>query len=408
MKESLVNLRQLLLTLSQTDRAKNQLQLSGKIDLAKINAAPGRLTVQAESLDLTPYYDLFAGQSKSAAEPEKKTKTTQPPAAPPVEPDPIALPFEQFTLDAKIDRLYLREIAVSNFVATVKVNKGEVAVKPLQLAFNGAPVSASALLNLAVKGYTYDLSLAADKIPLEPIANTFAPDYRGQYQGLILANAQIKGAGVTGTSLRTNLTGQISYSYTNANIQLLGKKAKLLIWPIATLLRVNDITKSPVNWLYAQIQLGGGKIGVNRFALQSEAFEAHARGDIPIADLLDQSPLNLPVEFSLRRSLAQKSSLAPPGAPPDAPYVKLPDFVTVKGTLGDPKTHLNEVALGGLLLKTGVGIAEKVGVNVGDRTGNLLKGVGNLLTGQKPATTNDNASTNKTIRINPFDLFRKK
>ena len=94
------------------------------------------------------------------------------------------------------------------------------------------------------------------------------------------------------------------FGYTNANIQLLGKKAKLLIWPIATLLRVNDITKSPVNWLYAQIQLGGGKIGVNRFALQSEAFEAHAHGDIPIADVLDQSPLNLPVEFSLRRSLA--------------------------------------------------------------------------------------------------------
>src|SRR5205814_8559803 len=134
----------------------------------------------------------------------------------------------------------------------------------------------------AVKGYTYDLTLAADKIPLEPIANTFAPDYRGQYQGLILANAQIKGAGVTGTSLRTNLTGQISYSYTNANIQLLGKKAKLLIWPIATLLRVNDITKSPVNWLYAQIQIGAGKIGVNRFDMQSETCEDDARGNMTI------------------------------------------------------------------------------------------------------------------------------
>jgi len=409
MKQSLVNLRQLLLTFSPTDRAKNQLQLSGKVDLAKTNAAPGQLTLQAESLDATPYYDLFAGPLKTrTAEPEKKTKTAPQPAASPVEPDPVALPFEQFTLDAKIDRLYLREIAVSNFLATVKLNHGEVAVKPLQLAFNGAPVGAGALANLAVKGYTYDLWLNADKVPLEPIANTFAPDDRGQYQGLILANAQIKGAGVTGTNLRTNLNGQVSYSYTNANIQLLGKKAKLLIWPIATLLRVKDITKSPVNWLDAQIQLGAGKIRVNRFALQSEAFEAHAHGDIPIADVLDQSPLNLPVEFSLRRSLAQKSGLTPPGAPPDTPYVKLPDFVTVKGTLGDPKTHLNELALGGLLLKTGVGIAEKVGVNVGDKTGGLLKGVGNLLTGQKPTTTNDTTTTNPPPKFNPLDLLRKK
>ncbi|HKI70908.1 MAG TPA: hypothetical protein VKA81_00910, partial [Verrucomicrobiae bacterium] len=153
---------------------------------------------------------------------------------------------------------------------------------------------------------------------------------------------------------------------------------------------------------------GAGKIGVNRFALQSEAFDAHAHGEIPIADVLDESPLNLPVEFSLRRSLAQKSGLTPPGAPPDTPYVKLPDFVTVKGTLGDPKSHLNELALGGLLLKTGVGIAEKVGVNVGDKTGGLLKGVGNLLTGQKPTTTNDTTTTNPPPKFNPLDLLRKK
>ncbi|PYJ99080.1 MAG: hypothetical protein DME23_10495, partial [Verrucomicrobia bacterium] len=150
--------------------------------MANTNAGPGKLTLQAESLDVTPYYDLFAGPSNTRpAEPEKKTKTTPQPAASPVEPDPVALPFQQFTFDAKIDRLYLREIAVSNFLATVKLNHGEVAVKPLQLAFNGAPVSASALVNLAVKGYTYDLWLNADKVPLEPIANTFAPDDRGQY-----------------------------------------------------------------------------------------------------------------------------------------------------------------------------------------------------------------------------------
>src|SRR5439155_3566612 len=35
MQKELLNLRQVLLTLAPTDRAKNQLQLSGKIDLAK-------------------------------------------------------------------------------------------------------------------------------------------------------------------------------------------------------------------------------------------------------------------------------------------------------------------------------------------------------------------------------------
>jgi hypothetical protein len=406
-QKQLLILRQLLLTLSPTPRAKNQLQLSGKIDLAGTNAAPGEIILRADSLDVTPYYDLFAGKPESAAkEPEKKAAAPQP-TPPPTEPEPISLPFQQFTFDAKVDQLYLREIAVSNFVANAKVNGGEVTLKPFQFTLNGAPVSANARLNLGVKGWTYDVSANADRIPLEPIANSFTPDSRGQYQGLILANMQIKGAGVTGVSLKKSLSGHFSYGYTNANIQLLGKKAKLLIWPIATLLRINDLTKSPLNWLYAQGGLGGGKIKLNRFSVQSEAFEAHAQGEVPIADVLMNSPLNLPVEFSLRRSLAQKSGLTPPNAPPNAPYVALPRFVTIKGTLGEPKSDLNELALGGLLLKSGVGIAEKAGVNVGGKTGDILKGVGDLLTRQKPANTNDAANTNAPTPSNPLDLFRK-
>ena len=68
---------------------------------------------------------------------------------------------------------------------------------------------------------------------------------------------------------------------------------------------------------------------------------------------------------------------------------------------------MNELALGGLLLKSGVGIAEKLGVKVDPKTGNLLQGVGNLLTGQTPATTNQ-PSTNTPPRLNPLDLFKKK
>lgn len=119
------------------------------------------------------------------------------------------------------------------------------------------------------------------------------------------------------------------------------------------------------------------------------------------------SPLNLPVEFALRRSLAEKSSLLPPNTPTNATYALLPKFVTIKGTLGEPKSDLNELALGGLLLKSGVGIAEKLGVKVDPKTGNLLQGVGNLLTGQKPATTNQ-PSTNAAPKLNPLDLFKKK
>ena len=426
MQKELLNLRQVLLTLAPTDRAKNQLQLSGKIDLAKTNATPGQLTLQAESLDLTPYYDMFAGKSAAtpAAEPQKKpTPAPAPqPATTPVEPEPIPLPFKQFTFDAKIGKLFLRELAVANFVTGAKIDNNKVLLKPFQLTLNGAPVSANADLNLGVKGYTYDVSLNADKIPLDPIVNSFMPDSKGQYHGLILANAQLKGAGITDASLQKNLTGQLGFSFTNATIQLFANNKPpkniftRLIWytleGIGVFLRVNEITSSPLNAIYAQAQIGDGKINLSRFSLQSQAFEAHTQGIIPMQVPLTNSPLNLPLEMSLSRSLAQKSGLMPANTPPDAAYAVLPTFVAVKGTVGAPKTDFKELAVGGILLKTGVGVAEQLGVNVGGKTGGILKGVGNLLTGQGTASTNvtdtNKAGTNAPPKRTLFDLLPKK
>ena len=156
LRQELLTLRQLIVGLTPTDRARNQIHLAGKVDLAKTNAAPGELTLRAESLDVTPYYDLFAGQPKAAApEPAKTPQPQPPPPATPSEPDPVTLPFQQFTLDTKIDRLFLRELAVSNLVATTRINGSEVAVKPFQLTVNGAPMDATTALNLGVKGIIY-------------------------------------------------------------------------------------------------------------------------------------------------------------------------------------------------------------------------------------------------------------
>jgi hypothetical protein len=402
-----LDLRQLQLALTPTARApKNELNIAGQLDLST-NTTKGRLTVKADTFDVTQLYDAFAGEKSSSTSTAGAPAQPAPASSSPgnVEPDPVNLPL-QFTAEANLGQVYLHEIAITNWQATAKVDGGKITIDPCRLALNGAPVNASVDLNLGVKGYVYALSLLMDRVPLEPIANTFSPASRGQYQGLILANAQIKGAGVTGKSLQKNLSGQAHFTFTNANIQLMGPKSKKLIVPIATLLRVNEITQSPVDWLDAQTELGGGNIKLSRFTLQSAAFEARTEGVIPIAEVLSNSPLNLPVEFALRRSLAEKSSLLPPNTPTNATYAPLPNFVTLKGTLGEPKSELHELALGSMLLKSGTGIAEKLGVKVDPKSSNLLQGISSLLTGQKTATTNQ-PSTNTAPKLNPLDLFKK-
>jgi hypothetical protein len=422
LRQQLVTLRQFLVKLSPTQRAKNELLLSGKVDLSKTNPAPSELTFRAESLDVTPYYDLFAGPTNASAPTaaSKPVAASAEPAAPRTEPEPISLPLQSASFDLKIDRLYLREVAVSNMVVGVKASGSKIALKPFQFSLNGAPVNASADLDLGVKGWIYDVAANADRIPLEPIANSFAPESRGQYHGLIFANAQIKGAGITDASLQKNLAGQLSLSFTNASIQLFSGKppkgvfSRLIHYTllgIGAFLHVNEITSSPLNSIYAVAKIGDGKVDLSRASLQSQAFEAHTQGVVPMQVPLTNSPLSLPLQFSLSRSLAQKAGMMPANTPPDAPYAALPTFVEVKGTVGNPKSDYKELAIGGILLKSGVGVAEKLGVDVGGKTGGLLKGVGNLLTGQGQQTatnTNKPAGTNPPPKLNPFNFLPKK
>ena len=390
MAKQVFDLRTLQVTLSPTARAKNQLNANGKIDLSKTNAISGNLAINSDALDLTDFYNVYGATNKAgtASTTPQGTGTAKPAPDQNKEPEPTKLPVGLLTADVKIGAVYLREVAISNLQLSTKVQGSKVTINPAQLTLNGAPVKATVDADLGVPGYAYNVSFSADRIPLEPLANSFIPEKRGQYQGQILASAQIKGQGMTGTSLKKTLDGNLGFTFTNANIQVVGPKMKKVLVPIATVLRVPEITSSPVNWIDSKILFGGGNINVSNFKMTSEAFEADTTGIIPIADVLTNSPINkIPVNFQLRRNLAQKVNLVPANTPADAKYVPLPNLVKVKGTLGDIQTEVNKVALVGVLGRSAGGI-------VGGETGQIIQGVGGILTGQKPATGTNAATTN--------------
>ena len=88
--------------------------------------------------------------------------------------------------------------------------------------------------------------------------------------------------------------------------------------------------------------MGKGQIDLQQFTVESPAFHAESHGTIPIANVLTNSPLNLPVTLALRRALAEKINLLPANSVTNAVYVELPSFVTLTGTLGDPKTEYQQ------------------------------------------------------------------
>lgn len=373
------DIHQFQISLTPTGRATNQIQLQGRVDFSNPEAVQGKLSLTAESLDLTRYYDLFIGGAKSTGQAAPAMPSANPAPAPAnEEPPPVNLPLQNFTMTADIGQLYLHEVAITSFRTTVKADGSHVSVKPFQLMLNDAPVNGSADLDLSVPGYKYKFALDAVQIPVTPLVDTFMPDRQGQLGGTLTANAQVAGAGRTGADLQRNLTGQFTVGVTNLNLSVINVRSQLLktlVNVVATipqllsnpetavvslLTRVtglsngglmNQLQQSPIETITAQGRAGNGVVNLQSAMVQSSAFEADALGAITLAPVLTNSAINIPITISVSRAIADQLNLAAASTSTGA-YVTLPQFLTLTRTLGDPKADINKVALAGLTVRS--------------------------------------------------------
>jgi AsmA family len=339
--KQVADIRQFQIMLTPTERAKNELQLAGKVDFSKTNAIAGNIKLTADAMDVTRYYDLFANQqSKPVATAPPQTAATSTVATNlNLEPAAMNLPFGKLTVDTAIGQFYLDEVDVSNLQATVKLNGSRVSLTPFKLFLNGAPVNATADLNLGVPGYQYNVSANADRIPIAPLADTFSPAYKNKAKGDLLVNVQVKGAGITGASMQKNLSGDVGLVITNADIQLVGPKIKAFVADIARVAMVahisgmSTLTNAALNRLDVRLQMGNGKIALTRCLALASAFRVIITGELPIAPVLNDSPFNdWPIHIAIGNGSAQN-----PDAMSNVGYARLPNFVGLGGTLGDPK-----------------------------------------------------------------------
>jgi uncharacterized protein involved in outer membrane biogenesis len=397
-KKQSVDIRQLQITLTPTKRGQNQVQLQGQVDYSQTNAVRGNLKLTADSLDMTSYYDLFAGGPKGGNKPVAASPAGATATDASQEPPAKNFPLKNFTVVADIGQFYLREIEITHWQTTVNVDGGHVTVKPCQLTLNGASVNATVDLNLGVPGYRYDVVLGADRVPVAPLANTFLPDRKGQMGGTFTAQAKFSGAGITGAGLQKNLTGQFAGGVTNLNLSVMDVHSailKTLINVIATIPQLlsspesaiasllgqvtgqggglmDEFKKSPIQVINAQIRAGGGRIDLQQASVQSTAFKADGQGGIALAQVLTNSTINIPITVSVNRSIGKQLNLASANTAANATYVPLPQFLTMKGTIGVPKADINKVALGGMAVQSLGGGIINTSNNGASQVGNLL------------------------------------
>ena len=429
------------LTLTPTERAKNELNLTGTMDLSKREAINGGLKLAADSLDMTRYYDLMATKPPPAAPsgaPPKPAKSSSPPApaeaAPEQEPAAMKLPFQNFTCDVDVGRFYLRELDVSDLQAAVKIDGGHVVLKPFQMRVNGAPVDADVDADLGVPGYRYNLSFNAQALPLAPLINTFQPERKGQIGGQIIASVQLQGAGVTGSSLQTNLTGQFNVLATNLNLSINNVRTPIINLIVNTIINIpeliaalsgkrdaaqmkwaDEIAAKPIDVLAVRGGAGGGRVEVREADINSAAFRVQAGGEIVLAPVLTNSTLQFPVHVSLGRPYAAKIGLVNASTPTNAAYVLLPDFLTIKGTLGAVETDISKRGLAVVAGKTLGGLGKEIGGATGETAKSLVNTVSGVLAGRlantnapvEGATNNAAEPKKKSGLLNIFKREKK-
>jgi hypothetical protein len=215
--------------------------------------------------------------------------------------------------------------------------------------------------------------------------DTFQPDRAGQLGGVVTAKAQIVGAGITGPSLKENLSGEYGLEMTNLNLSVINVRNKILrsvINVVATLPQLlkspesalesllstaggqgglmGDLEKSPIDSVTVQGEAGSGKIALKQAVVQSSAFEISAAGDVTLNSVLTNSTLKIPVTVLLSQKLASQLNVTSTNA--SDTYAALPPFLTMIGTVGAPKPDIDKLALAGTTAKA--------------LTGNLFKSSG--------------------------------
>lgn len=376
LQKQVAELRQFQITLTPTARSTNKLLLTGQVDMSKPSAIQGSLKLAADSLDFTSYYDLFMG-GKQAAAPATASTPAPAPVDPNKEPDPIMLPFSNFTAETSIGQLFLHDIEIVDWQTTTKIEGGHVVVNPFKLTLNGAPVNSTIDLDLGLPGWKYDLSFNALAVPLAPLVDSFQPESKGQMGGTVTAEGHISGAGITGTSLQKNLNGVFDVNSTNLNLNAENIKNPILstlvkaVSDIPGLLQnpkdkigsllgtltgrpaptgggTNDLQQTPINAIIVQGTAGSGRIELQKAVVQSSSFQADVDGGaVTLASVITNSLLQIPVSISLSQPVAQRIGLVTANTPTNAPFVKVPDFLTLTGTVGAPKPQINYAALAG-------------------------------------------------------------
>jgi hypothetical protein len=226
------------------------------------------------------------------------------------------------------------------------------------------------------------VTFAGDQIPMTPLARSFLTGPQVDLHGQLKAKASVKGAGITGRSLREHLAADFDFSASGLDYQVTAVRSpimKTLIGVLGTVLKLPKLEQSPIDSMSLKAVVAKGLVTLNEYRISSPAFVANLKGTAQLADVFTNSAIRLPVSLAITA---------------EGKSVKVPDFLTIAGTVGKPKSEIDPVGLAQVATQLPWGIGSvvstglsKVGEALEKATGGLLSNLGNTPAGAKGAAS---------------------
>jgi uncharacterized protein involved in outer membrane biogenesis len=434
LRGTLIDVRKLIVDLGATPQATNRLEVVAQFDSGTNKPVPTVVTITSPGLDLTPLYDLFSGTTNAAAAAPATPPKDSGAGAPNIEPPPIHLPLKDATLKLDIARIFLRKVDIAALKGEARLKDDVITLDGFGFTMNGAPVMAKARANLGVPGYEYDVDFSAQRLQMAPLADTFVPVLNGAAQGEFLSALKIKGAGVTGASLKRNLNGFVTLEATNAQVRIPATPIPVPGWirsfvwflpaeinaaSVLGAIGKSSVLAEPIRTIQAHAIMGQGGVVLTNTLIASAAFEAAVTGGVRFDDLLDNSPVQIPVQLAFASNgklddlrnigsadgTIRKVDFNPnwPALASMAKGITIPGLGNVGERVGQAGAFINEKT-GGALDK-GANAVKSLLPGDGKNTNGVINALGGALgalTGGRPtnnAATNGPAATNTPAKV---------
>ena len=372
------------LQLTPSDGLSNRIDIVGWVDFARPSAIRGDLAMRSPGIDLSPIYALLEPDGSATNAPANGVESVN--AKPAKGSDAnFSPPLDRLDLAVDVRQLRLRELVISNWVARATVRSNALEVGVFSLRVNESPINVRLHATNSAGASTFDVATEIEALRLAPVVRAFSPDWQGLAEADLYTSVRLRGSARAGQSLMSAAVGDIYLGITNANFQPLSPRWRNTLRPVGLLLQSPELFSSPVNWAYYHSQLTNQALAIDHFTVISDAYVMDAGAAITLADDFKSSVIpRTPVDLYLSRNLITQMGLLK-GADTNqlTRYVKLPKFMHISGTIGEPAVETDKLKLTGMTIgKAG----DFVGGTAGDvlkKAGGVTESIGGVLSGRK-------------------------